>query len=704
MDEDGPREGLTDATRASLERSLGGQYRILRLLGRGGMGAVYLARDEALERLVAIKVLRAELAPTDEGRERFRREARTAAQLSHSNIAPLLSFGEVEGLMYLVMGYVRGEPLSARLGRDGSLAPDEVRRIVADVAEALDYAHRKGVVHRDVKPDNILVDDETGRAVLTDFGIAKALAGGQTVTRLGAIVGTPHYMSPEQAAGQETLDGRSDIYSLGVVAYAMLAGRLPFEGASTQDVLVKRLTADGPSLTDAVPDAPGDLAAAVTRCLRRDPAARWADARALREAVSPSTLEADQLPEPLDTLDGMAPFVLPFALAFGASVVALLMAEVADPYRPMAPRPFAGPAGMTVILGGFIVGQFPMMWSAIRTARARGFSWRQIGAALMRQPEWWVGLWYPRRFRRAGDVWDRLPRPIRAWRIIVTALIADLVLWLYFAEIGPPLLMGRERYLVATRFVGERAMHAFAAVATAKALPIFVVLTFVSLSLALGVTAIFCARFMRRQGFDTYTLRRVSHTLITGPTSKRTPWKKPEVVQVLLPARHAHRRFEPRTAAEVVTAIVEAARALPAEVRALGEAAVTAARDLDRAIEAEDAAIARLSRNVDAAETARLRDRLTALQESKDPESRAMSELLARQLALLDEMTARLASAHGLRDRLLAALKTLGRAADELARTPDDGGAARRIRAATAEAEILLSRPPDETSEATRAR
>jgi hypothetical protein len=419
---------VQDATRASLEHGLGTQYRLLRLLGRGGMGAVYLARDEALERLVAIKVLRTELAPTADGRERFRREARTAAQLSHPNIVPLLSFGEVDGLMYLVMGYVQGEPLSARLRRDGRMEADEVRRVVADVAEALDYAHRNGVIHRDVKPDNILLDDESGRAVLTDFGIAKALAGGQTVTRVGVVVGTPQYMSPEQAGGRDTLDGRSDIYSLGVAAYAMLAGRPPFEGGTPQDVLVKRLTAEAPSLAEVASDVPEDLAAAVMRCLRRDPAARWPDARALREAVSPTSLEADQLPEPLDTLDGTGPFLLPFVLLF------LALAVVADFARFVQPRGMEEglrPGTLHILfmalLAGFMLMQLPIMWSAVRVARARGFTWRQIRGAALRQPEWWVCFWYPRSFRRPGDVWDRLPSPIRSWRIIVTALVADLM-------------------------------------------------------------------------------------------------------------------------------------------------------------------------------------------------------------------------------------------------------------------------------------
>jgi len=218
-----------DLVRAALEAKLQAHYRVVRLLGRGGMGAVYLARDLALDREVAIKVVKAD-SSAREVHDRLRREARTAARLSHPNIVPLHAFGEVEGMPYFVMGFVRGESLAARLRRDGHLPEEEARRILADLAEALDHAHRQGVVHRDVKPDNVLLDDESGRALLTDFGVARARGGTETLTAAGGVVGTPAYMSPEQAAGRGEMDGRSDIYSLGVLAYAILTGRLPFEG------------------------------------------------------------------------------------------------------------------------------------------------------------------------------------------------------------------------------------------------------------------------------------------------------------------------------------------------------------------------------------------------------------------------------------------------------------------------------------------
>jgi serine/threonine-protein kinase len=203
------------------------EYEILEELGRGGMAIVFRAREKQLEREVAIKVLPFSLAFDKEFVERFQREARTAAKLEHPSIIPIYRVGKAGRVIYFVMKFLRGEPLSAVLGRQGAVQPDTIRRILLEVGRALAYAHKSGIVHRDIKPDNIMFD-EHGHAVVTDFGIAKAASGGK-LTGTGMAIGTPHYMSPEQARAQP-LDGRSDIYSMGVVAYQCLTGSVPFDG------------------------------------------------------------------------------------------------------------------------------------------------------------------------------------------------------------------------------------------------------------------------------------------------------------------------------------------------------------------------------------------------------------------------------------------------------------------------------------------
>ncbi|MBK5188702.1 MAG: serine/threonine protein kinase, partial [Gemmatimonadaceae bacterium] len=220
--------------RAVAERALAANYELDNELGRGGMGIVYRARDRRLKRLVAIKLLPPELAFRSEIKTRFLREAETAAQLSHPNIVPIYSVDERDGLVYFVMALVEGPTLAKKMYEDGQLPVDEVRRVLREVADALAYAHGRGVIHRDIKPDNILLDKESGRAMVTDFGIARAIQEGadSRLTATGVAIGTPAYMSPEQAAGDREIDGRTDLYALGVVAYQMLAGRLPFQAAS----------------------------------------------------------------------------------------------------------------------------------------------------------------------------------------------------------------------------------------------------------------------------------------------------------------------------------------------------------------------------------------------------------------------------------------------------------------------------------------
>src|SRR6266850_2378625 len=239
------RDQQVDATELDLVREqLKDEYKILEELGRGGMAIVFKAREKQLERDVAIKVLPFSLAFDKEFVERFQREARTSAKLEHPNIIPIYRVGKSGRVIYFVMKFLRGKPLSTILAARGTLPPGEIRKILGEVARALAYAHKKEIVHRDIKPDNIMFD-EHGHAVVTDFGIAKAASGGK-LTGTGMSIGTPHYMSPEQAKAQ-ALDGRSDIYSLGVVAYQCLTGAVPFDGEDSFSIGYKHIMEEFPT-------------------------------------------------------------------------------------------------------------------------------------------------------------------------------------------------------------------------------------------------------------------------------------------------------------------------------------------------------------------------------------------------------------------------------------------------------------------------
>jgi serine/threonine protein kinase/tetratricopeptide (TPR) repeat protein len=269
---------------SALTDALKDRYRLERELGRGGMATVYLAEDLKHDRLVALKVLHPDLVASM-GPERFLREIKVVARLSHTHIVPLYDSGQAGGFLYYVMPYVEGESLRQRLDRERQLPVDDAVQIARNVAGALDYAHRHQVVHRDIKPENVMLHE--GEALVMDFGIAKAVsaAGGQRLTQTGMAVGTPAYMSPEQAAGEAEPDGRSDIYSLGCVLYEMLAGAPPFTGPTAQAVISKRFTEPVPSLRAARPAASDAIEQAVTKSLARVPADRFATASQLAQAL-----------------------------------------------------------------------------------------------------------------------------------------------------------------------------------------------------------------------------------------------------------------------------------------------------------------------------------------------------------------------------------------------------------------------------------
>jgi len=286
---------VTPLTLDSLRPRFASQYALERELGRGGMGVVFLARELSLDRLVAIKVLPPSLADDPAIRERFLREARTAAQLSHPNIVPIFRADAMDGLAYFAMGYVDGENLAERLTSRGPLPPTEAVRILREVAWALAYAHARGVVHRDVKPENIMLERGTGRVTVTDFGIARDVRA-KNLTADGTVLGSVHYMSPEQVAG-DALDGRSDLYALGVVAFQLLSGRLPFDAPQASAVLLMQATRAAPSLGEVAPGVPGALVQVVDRCLRKDPAERYATGEALAEALTQALQQAQSGPQ-----------------------------------------------------------------------------------------------------------------------------------------------------------------------------------------------------------------------------------------------------------------------------------------------------------------------------------------------------------------------------------------------------------------------
>ena len=257
-----------------------GEYEILAELGRGGMATVYAAHDIALDRRVAIKVISPSLGASPALVERFRREARTAASLSHPNIIPIYSVRHADRLLYFVMKHVDGRPLDSILRETGALPLPTVQAILGQVAGAVGYAHRHGVVHRDIKPGNILIDDE-GWCVVTDFGIAK-VAESEGLTTSGMMVGTPAYMSPEQCLSND-ISGASDQYALGVVAYEMLTGRLPFPGTSMMSVMYAHVHVPVPAIEDLRSECPPELASAVMRMLAKEPSERWPS---IEEAVA----------------------------------------------------------------------------------------------------------------------------------------------------------------------------------------------------------------------------------------------------------------------------------------------------------------------------------------------------------------------------------------------------------------------------------
>jgi len=336
----------------AFQMTLAGRYSLERELGRGGMGIVYLAREVRLDRPVALKLFPPALAAVPSLRERFLREARTAARLSHPHIVPIYTVDEVDPYVFFAMAYVDGETLGARVRTRGPLPPSEAARMLREVAWALGHAHEQGVVHRDVKPDNILLEAATGRALVADFGIA-GLQQDAGTQQTGEVVGTPEFMSPEQAAGAR-VDAQSDLYSLGAVAFYALSGRVPFTGATSVEILAQHMTQPAPPIAEHAPAVPRRIARIVDACLAKDPAERPAGAAQLAEQLAATIEHRRELPVALRAfvkhdarVDGPGVLLIPPALMVASVGVASFFLAVEPGFATFF-------AGLLLVPGGIL--------------------------------------------------------------------------------------------------------------------------------------------------------------------------------------------------------------------------------------------------------------------------------------------------------------------------------------------------------------
>jgi serine/threonine-protein kinase len=369
---EGTSDGFLQQLGTRLQAALGADYVVERLVGRGASACVFAVREPGLGRTIAVKVLLPGMSPAVEGR--FRREARLVARVRHPGVIPIYFVREQDGLSYFGMPFVEGESLREVIAREGRLALDEVVRILTECAEGLEAAHQTAIVHRDVKPENILLEGSLRRVVLTDFGIARGLREDESrVTGQGDMVGTPEYMSPEQAAGEEHLDERTDVYALGVVGFEMLTGRLPFEAASWHGLLLKHISEIAPRAERFRHDCPTGLADLIARCLAKNPADRWQSMGELREALTLTTVTK----RPLPPLLALVPFIgrrtprrsmlsqfRRLAAMFVVTAVGLFLYDLRDGLLDFAPL-------LLLILGFLLISQYGALAHA-------GFSWHDL--------------------------------------------------------------------------------------------------------------------------------------------------------------------------------------------------------------------------------------------------------------------------------------------------------------------------------------
>ena len=684
-----PADGLRD----QLARALGAQFEIERLLGRGGMGAVYLAHERLLNRKVAIKVLPPEVASqASDSRARFMREAQTAAQLTHRHIVPLHSIGEADGTLFFLMGYVEGESLKSVLSREGRLSEERTRRILGELADALAYAHEHGIVHRDLKPDNVMIEQGSGKSVLTDFGIAKYEAAGD-LTGTGLIVGTPQYMSPEQASGERHIDGRSDLYSLGVLGYRLLSGRLPFEGSGVRELLVQHITDQPPPLESVAPGVSEDLAFAVMRCLAKNPKDRWPDAAALRDALI-SSQQVVKLAERRAWYDGLLlSYVLPAMFMISVFVVGgtvgenarkMVRTSVARAHAhrdsgPIAPgptnastqrvtggetsrgasrlAPVLSPArwlvfgsgelpkyavrfyvttivttGILSLLCGLLIMALARVWR-----RDASGGMRRLMTLIVRQPHWWSG-WVPNRFRHPAmaELRKRHPR----W-LVACRTVNDLAVLYNVCIILPVLIVIWE------------SSNADLLDASIQRWPYVKhwwdggsLLDRHSLLLGFSVVAALVAFvWATRKGLSLREAWRVANGEVLMPTpASLTFWRELDEGKVFDRASSGRAGREPATADEFVARIDQLALALADESADVGTRASAAMRGAAGSMREIEGALSRIRRDANPEELARIEQKLADLEQATDrdsPDRKHMRQLLEQQRALFVDLIAR---------------------------------------------------------------
>lgn len=352
--------------------ALAPHYVLEKELGRGGMGAVYLARDVQLDRPVAIKFLPPDLAARPDLRARFLQETRTAASFSHPNIVPVHAVEERDKVLCFVMGYVDGETLTKKVQRSGPLPIGEAVRLLQEAAWALSYAHGRGIVHRDVKPDNILIDRGSGRAMVTDFGISRQQDTAGGLTMVGELIGTPQFMSPEQATG-EHVDGRSDLYSLGVAGFYALTGRFPFSASSTQGYLAAHITKPAPAVASLRPDLPASLSSAIDRLLAKEPGRRFQTGEELAEHLDPLRASRREIPSQIRL----------FAVKSNQLIRSALLLLVLAPVLSGSVR---GDADQIVLFTMIVAAVIALVFSALGELRAlasQGFSHEDLRTGLL---------------------------------------------------------------------------------------------------------------------------------------------------------------------------------------------------------------------------------------------------------------------------------------------------------------------------------